>query len=68
MGRALQMRGSSGGRLRVTLRPRIVLFNDADVLGARSLVDKAHRDCFIGNSVTAVVDVQPVIAGQAAAA
>lgn len=53
---------------RVTLRPRIILFNDADVQSVRSLLDKAHRDCFIGNSVTAIVDVQPVIAGQAAAA
>ena len=52
---------------RVTLRPRIVLFSDADMQVARALVDKAHRDCFIGNSVTAIVDVEPVIAAEAAA-
>ena len=50
------------GRLRmatVTLRPHITLEPGVDIEKARVLVEKAHRDCFIGNSVTAQVDVEP---------
>ena len=52
------------GKLRmasVILRPRITLESGADVEQARTLVDKAHRQCFIGNSVSANVRVEPVI-------
>jgi organic hydroperoxide reductase OsmC/OhrA len=52
------------GKLRmasVTLRPRITLAPEADVEMARSLVEKAHRQCFIGNSVSAKVEIEPVI-------
>jgi organic hydroperoxide reductase OsmC/OhrA len=45
----------------VTLRPRITLERAADVGRARALVEKAHRQCFIGNSVSATVDLEPVI-------
>jgi organic hydroperoxide reductase OsmC/OhrA len=52
------------GKLRmavVKLRPQITLDPDADVARARLLVDKAHRQCFIGNSVSAKVEVEPDI-------
>ena len=49
------------GKLRmaaVKLRPRITLDPEADVAKARLLVEKGHRQCFIGNSVSAKVDVE----------
>jgi organic hydroperoxide reductase OsmC/OhrA len=52
------------GRMRmatVKLRPQITLDPNADFDKARALVEKAHRQCFIGNSVSAKVDVEPVI-------
>ena len=52
------------GKLRmkvVKLRPQITLDPEADVTKARVLVEKAHRQCFIGNSVSAKVDVEPDI-------
>jgi organic hydroperoxide reductase OsmC/OhrA len=50
------------GKLRmatVTLRPHIRFEAGVSVEKARVLVEKAHRDCFITNSVTAQVDVEP---------
>jgi organic hydroperoxide reductase OsmC/OhrA len=52
------------GRTRMTavkLRPQITLEPGASVEKARLLTEKAHRQCFIGNSVTAKVDVEPDI-------
>jgi len=52
------------GKLRmavVKLRPQITLDPGADVDKARALVEKAHRQCFIGNSVLARVEVEPVV-------
>ncbi len=52
------------GKLRmavVKLRPQITLDPAADITEARALVDKAHRRCFISNSVSAKVDVEPDI-------
>jgi len=52
------------GKLRmasVKLRPRVTLGAGGDADEARTLVEKAHRQCFIGNSVSAKVDVEPVI-------
>jgi organic hydroperoxide reductase OsmC/OhrA len=46
---------------RVTLRPHIVLQDGADAAKARELVDKAHGQCFIGNSVTTDVSIEPRI-------
>ena len=46
---------------RVTLRPQIVLQNGADASKARELVEKAHAQCFIGNSVTTDVSIEPTI-------
>lgn len=59
---AVGMLAMVDGKLRmanVTLRPRIVLEAGVDIEKARVLVEKAHRDCFITNSVTAQVDVEP---------
>jgi organic hydroperoxide reductase OsmC/OhrA len=52
------------GKLRmaiVKLRPQITIDPGADVEKARVLVEKAHRQCFIGNSVLAKVEVEPDI-------
>lgn len=46
---------------RVQLRPQITLDPAADVTKARLLVEKAHRQCFIGNSVSAKVELEPDI-------
>ena len=54
----------SGGTMRmsrVTLRPHIVLEDGADAAKARELVDTAHVQCFIGNSVTTQVSIEPRI-------
>ena len=45
----------------VKLRPQITLDPGADVVKARLLIEKAHRQCFIGNSVLARVEVEPVV-------
>jgi organic hydroperoxide reductase OsmC/OhrA len=45
---------------RVVLRPRIVLAKTSDQPLAQDLVERAHSQCFIGNSVTAVVTIEPL--------
>ena len=45
---------------RVTLRPFITLEAGADEVRARELIWKAHKACFIGNSVTTPVEIAPV--------
>jgi len=47
---------------RVTLRPRITLEAGANETRARELVAKAHEGCFVGNSVSAPVDIEPTFA------
>ena len=52
------------GRMRmasVTLRPRIILERDDDIDLARELVEKAHRGCFIANSVSCNVEIEPTV-------
>jgi organic hydroperoxide reductase OsmC/OhrA len=49
-------------RMRMTevrLRPRITLAPGADVARARALVEKAHEACFVANSITAPVWIEP---------
>lgn len=51
-------------KMRVTevrLRPRITLAADADEDKARSLVERAHDGCFIANSVSCAVRIDPEI-------
>ena len=43
----------------VTLRPHITLDVGANETRARELVDKAHHNCFIANSVSATVEIAP---------
>jgi organic hydroperoxide reductase OsmC/OhrA len=45
----------------VKLRPHIMLDPSASAERARTLVDTAHCQCFIGNSVSATVSVEPTI-------
>jgi organic hydroperoxide reductase OsmC/OhrA len=54
--------GLSEGRMRVSrvvLRPRITLAERASEPAARELVEKAHGDCFIANSTTTPVHIEP---------
>ena len=55
--------GLAEGRMRVSrvvLRPRITLADRASEEKARELVEKAHADCFIANSTTTPVHIEPV--------
>ena len=59
------------GRLRMTrvvLRPRIIVADERAAAEARELVEKAHRACFIANSVSCVVEVEPRVEAAAQAA
>lgn len=53
---------------RVTLRPRITLESGANEAQARELVAKAHEGCFVANSVSTPVDIEPTFAFTEAAA
>lgn len=53
---------------RVTLRPRITLEAGSDEATARALVSRAHDGCFIANSVTSRVAIEPEFAFAEAAA
>lgn len=46
---------------RVVLHPHIVVADQASLERARVLVQKAHRACFIANSVTATIEIDPTI-------
>lgn len=46
---------------RITLRPRITVRGDVDEGRVRHLVDVGHRECFIANSLTTDVVVEPVV-------
>ena len=57
--------GLVDGKIRmshVTLRPRIVLEPGANEARARELVTKAHKGCFIANSVATPVEIAPTFA------
>jgi organic hydroperoxide reductase OsmC/OhrA len=45
----------------VCLWPRIVLAPGADAAKARTLVDAAHEACFVANSITAAVRIEPEV-------
>ena len=56
--------GSDGARMRmskVTLRPHITLEPGSDQPRALELVEKAHERCFIGNSVSTPVQIEPTV-------
>jgi organic hydroperoxide reductase OsmC/OhrA len=52
----------------VTLRPHIMLEPGADEARARELVEKAHQDCFVANSTSATVVIEPRVEMAAAPA
>jgi organic hydroperoxide reductase OsmC/OhrA len=47
---------------RVILRPHVTLEAGSDEVLARELVAKAHAACFIGNSVSSTVEIEPTFA------
>lgn len=46
---------------RITLRPRITVRGATDEARVRHLVEVAHRECFIANSLTTEVVVEPEV-------
>lgn len=48
----------------ITLRPRIVVAAGSNLERVRRIVDKAHEECYIANTLTARMTIEPVI-GQA---
>jgi organic hydroperoxide reductase OsmC/OhrA len=53
------------GRMRmsqITLRPTITLASSADEERARAAVEKAHAGCFVANSLTSKVTIEPTFA------
>jgi len=55
----LERAGGAMRMTRVTLRPHIVLEDGADVAKAYELVETAHAQCFIANSVSSKVTIEP---------
>jgi organic hydroperoxide reductase OsmC/OhrA len=46
---------------RITLRPQIVVWEDVNEARVRHLVEVAHRECFVANSLRTEVVVEPEI-------
>jgi organic hydroperoxide reductase OsmC/OhrA len=46
---------------RIRLRPRIAFGGPVDEARVRRLVELAHRECYVANSLRTVVDVEPTI-------
>lgn len=46
---------------RITLRPKIVVAPGADLDRVRRLVDKAHHECYIANTINAEIVIEPLI-------
>jgi organic hydroperoxide reductase OsmC/OhrA len=44
---------------RIALRPRIILAEGADEQRARRAVEVGHRECFIANSLTTEITIEP---------
>jgi organic hydroperoxide reductase OsmC/OhrA len=54
----------SEGKYRITevvLKPNLTVNSEEDVLLARDVLERAHRDCFISNSVRTTVKMVPQI-------
>ncbi|HAZ13390.1 MAG: peroxiredoxin [Bdellovibrionales bacterium GWA2_49_15] len=52
----------NGGRFQeVTLRPKVIVSKESDIGRATELHEKAHRDCFIANSVNFPVRHDPFV-------
>jgi len=46
---------------RITLRPRIVIAAGGDVDRALRLVERAHHECYIANSLTSEIVIEPTV-------
>jgi uncharacterized OsmC-like protein len=46
---------------RITLRPRIVVAGDVDEQRVRHYVELAHEECYIANSISSEIDIEPRI-------
>ena len=46
---------------RITLRPRIVIAAGSDLERARRIVDKAHHECFIANSLRSEITIEATV-------
>lgn len=60
--------GLANGRYRFTevvIRPRLTLRTEEDAEIARVVLENAHRDCIITNSITASVKMEPVFGVEA---
>jgi organic hydroperoxide reductase OsmC/OhrA len=49
---------------RITLRPRIVVAAGSDVERVLRIVEKAHGECYIANSLTSEIVIEPTIASE----
>jgi organic hydroperoxide reductase OsmC/OhrA len=49
---------------RITLRPRIVVAAGSDVERVLRIVEKAHRECYIANSLTSELAIEPAVASR----
>ena len=45
----------------ITLRPQVVIDGDADESRVRHYMDLAHEECFIANSLSAEMTIEPRI-------
>jgi organic hydroperoxide reductase OsmC/OhrA len=45
----------------ITLRPRIVVAAGSDVERVLRIVEKGHRECFIANSLTSEIVIEPTV-------
>jgi organic hydroperoxide reductase OsmC/OhrA len=45
----------------VTLRPRIAVAGDASEERVRKLVETAHEHCFVANSLTCAMRIEPTV-------
>jgi len=57
----------NGRFTQVTLRPAVMITAESDAALAKSLHERAHKECFVANSVNFPVDCKPVIAKAKAA-
>jgi organic hydroperoxide reductase OsmC/OhrA len=46
---------------RITLRPQIVVAAGSDVERVLRIVEKAHRECYIANSLTSEIVIEPAV-------
>ena len=61
--------GLAGGKFTsVTLRPHVVITADSDVAAAQAAHERAHHVCFIANSVSVAIVVEPTIVQEATSA